>query len=338
MTYNMVKTVSAVAVVDLANELINRGLLSVAQLKAVGSDVFTEYTLFKQGESIAEHRLDEARLISLWRWVDEHSSFAFEVGSTVNKQAKGLLANWISYSDTLAQAFNIFRQNVSLLNHAEYWQLFEEDYSDTVVLEFRHQSEWVYPDPAIERSMVAIIAWANYFVARPLQIKSVSFIYPRPGHYSKYKNLFGDDIEFESSANRIVLKKDQFYQVLDTANPYLRDVLKERSERVKLSIVTLTSTVARVKAMFIKDLALYSNIENAIGVLHMSRATIYRKLKDEGETFSDLLKQARLDKIIELKDPLKKLGSDEISELLGFSDVSSYYRLQASSNLSRTGD
>ena len=67
-----------------------------------------------------------------------------------------------------------------------------------------------------------------------------------------------------------------------------------------------------------------SNIESALGSLHMSRATLYRKLKDEGTTFSQLVKQSRLDKLRDLKEV--KLSSETRAEQLGFSDVSSYYR------------
>jgi AraC-like DNA-binding protein len=270
--------------------------------------------------------MPEANLVSLWKLVDNESNFAFEVGSTINKKARGLLANWISHSDTLAQAFSIFSQNISLLNHAEHWELFENVNSDNITLKCFLKSEFTYPDLAIERSMVAVMSWANYFLTEPLQAESVSFTYPQPLHHCNYKNLFGSNIKFSSNENYIVLKKSQFYQVLDTANPYLRDILKQRSDRVKLSIEAVTSTVAKVNAMFLKDLALYSNIEHSISVLHMSRTTIYSKLKDEGETFSGLLKQARLDKLIELKNRKKQLSIEEIAQLLGFSDVSSYYR------------
>jgi AraC-like DNA-binding protein len=322
----MIKTVSAIAVVDLANELISRGMLSNLQLEALGGDFLTQFTLFKQGETIVENRLDEANLVSLWNLVDQQSNFAFEVGSTVNQQARGLLANWISYSDTLAQAFSIFSQNISLLNHAEHWELFEDDKSDNVILKFCLKSELIYPDLAIERSMVAIISWANYFLTESLQAESASFTYSQPLHHAYYQKIFGSNTEFRSSENSIILTKRQFYQALDTANPYLRDILKQRSDRVKLSIEAITSTVAKLKAMFLKDLAFYSNVENSISVLHMSRATIYRKLKNEGETFSSLLKQARLEKIIDLKSRLIQLSSEESAQLLGFSDVSSYYR------------
>lgn len=318
------KTVSAIAVVDLANEMIMHQLISEAELAALSVDVINEYHLFKINEAIVEHRLAEVHLVALWNLVDTPSDFAFDVGSTVNKQSKGILANWISYSDTLAQAFDIFTQNVGLLNHAEQWQVTEgETY---VELEFQYQSALTYANAAIERSMVALIAWGNSFVQQPLVVHSASFSFPEPRHRSKYKALFGSNLTFDSGANRIVLLKTQLYQKLDSANPYLRDVLQERSYALQRSINSLTSVAASVTELLVKDLAIYCSIERTLSVLHMSRATLYRKLKEENTTFSNLVKQTRANKFTLLKE--HGLSSEEYAFELGFSDVSSFYRFR----------
>jgi len=320
------KTVSAIAVVDLANEMIMHHLISEAELAALSIDVINEYHLFKNNEAIVEHRLAEVHLVALWNLVDTQSEFAFDVGNAVNKQSKGILANWISYSDTLAQAFDIFTQNIGLLNHAEQWQVTEgETY---VELEFQYQSALTYANAAIERSMVALIAWANSFVQQPLVVHSASFSFPEPRHRSKYEALFGSTLTFNSGANRIVLLKTQLYQKLDSANPYLRDVLQERSHAVQRSINSLTSVAASVTELLVKDLAIYCSIERTLSVLHMSRATLYRKLKEENTTFSNLVKQTRVIKFKLLKE--QGLSSEECATELGFSDVSSFYRFRKS--------
>jgi AraC-like DNA-binding protein len=326
MVYQGAKTVSAIAVVDLANEMITRNLIDEADLKALSMDVFNEYRMFKNNEAIVEHRLAEVHLVSLWNLIDVQSDFAFRVGSTANKHAKGILANWISYSETLAQAFEIFTQNVELLNHAEHWQVTEGD--TYVELEFEHQSALTYASAAIERSVVAVIAWGNYFVKQPLNIYSASFCFSAPKHKAEYEMIFGRNIQFNSNVNRIVLLKTQFHQKLDSANPYLSDVLKQRSQTIQRSMVSLTSVAASVMELLIKDLAAYSTIENTSTELHMSRATLYRKLKEQNTTFSKLVKQARLDKLVELD--VQQASSEVSADALGFSDVSSFYRFRKS--------
>ncbi len=104
----MIRTVSAIAVVDLANELMTRGLITETDLNNISRDVYSEYKRFIKGESIIERRLEEGHLLSLWCRIENDSRFAFDIGSTVNKKAKGLLANWISYSESLAQSILIF--------------------------------------------------------------------------------------------------------------------------------------------------------------------------------------------------------------------------------------
>ena len=324
MSTLQLKTVSAIAVVDLAHQLILRNFLSVQALKEMGSDVFTQYKLYQQGESIAENRLAEHHLVTLWNRVDEKSDFAFMVGRTVNAKAKGLLANWISYSDTLGQAFHIFQRNVGLLNYAECWRLFEDANRQEVALVFEFDSPLSYPNVAIERSMVAIIAWANHFFSEPLQVESASFIYPEPHHSDQYRALFGEHLTFSAEENRIVLPLSNFQQVLDSSNPYLRNVLKQRAKTVSLTIDGHSPTTNQVQTFLIQNLSKYSNIETLLVDMHMSRATLYRKLKHEGATFSELVKQARQQALGAQKQT--KLSNDERAALLGFNDVSSYYR------------
>jgi AraC-like DNA-binding protein len=319
------KTVSAIAVIDLAHEMLVRGLLTDAQLKAFSAEVYAEYQCFKQGDSIVERRLPEVYLVSLWNLVNSQSDFAFEVGCTVNEKSKGLLANWISYSDTLDQAFSIFTQNIALLNHAEYWLLQKDISSENVVLEFQYNSDLHYGALAIERSMVAVMTWANYLTNKKIGILSATFSYAKPKHHKKYQSLFGICLEFNTKANKIVLKKSDFHQPLGSANAYLRDVLQERSEQVQLSLKGGTSTAAKIKQLLLGDLTAYSNIEHCLTALHMSRATVYRKLKEECTTFTELVKQARLEALNKLNADNK--SADEMALLLGFADVSSYYRL-----------
>lgn len=317
-------TVSAIAVIDLINEMLDRSILKEDGIQSIGDDVLSEYLQFKGKESIVEHRLPEAHLISLWNRIKPDSSFAFEIGSTVNSEAKGLLANWISYSDTLADAFTTFTNNVMLLNHAENWTLIENNKPDEVRLEFKYESELSYPNLAIERSMVAMIAWANHLVSEPLNIKSVSLTYPKPSHHLMYENLFSGVIEFDAAVNQVTLSQTEFYQQLDSANPYLRGILKERSEQLKLSMTAVESIKAKVQVLLKQDLSHYCNLENTLGELHLSRASLYRKLKEQENTFSELVRTERFEKLKDLKK--SNISSEECAQVLGFSDVSSYYR------------
>ncbi|MFT4806209.1 MAG: AraC-like DNA-binding protein, partial [Psychroserpens sp.] len=65
--------------------------------------------------------------------------------------------------------------------------------------------------------------------------------------------------------------------------------------------------------------------ENISCALHMSRHTLYRKLKTEGVSFHQLVDTVRKNKAFEL---LKKNqhGLSEIAFLLGFSELSSFSR------------
>ena len=67
-----------------------------------------------------------------------------------------------------------------------------------------------------------------------------------------------------------------------------------------------------------------SSIERVCQALHVSRATLYRRLKQEGTSFTELLsslRKARASQLIQ-----QGLPAFAISDELGFKDVSTYHR------------
>ena len=331
MGFTISRTVSAVAAVDLANELMVRSFLDEQALRAISSTLFALYTKHANGESIIEQRVSESDLLLLWQIADSQStctSLGFEIGLTVNFQAKGLLANWLSCCETLREAFNIFHQNIALLNQAESWSISESP--KVVRLSFQLNaapySACDYPVMAVERSMVALIAWANVFTGARLTILAASFAFKRPAHADQYPAVFGPDIRFDNKENYLEIAAEQFDSKLQSANPYLRNLLEERSGSLSLSLSGPASTKATVNTLLRQDLPRYCHLNQLLKALHMSRATLYRKLKDEECSFTDLLLQERLHQLSKIDSKRLNLCTEDISEALGFSDVSSFYK------------
>lgn len=321
---NVTNSVSAIAVVDLANELINQGLLSETELKAIGYDLYDAFVQFALEQSIVERRLPEVYLVTLWQRVGLESKLSFDMSRKVNDYSKGLLANWISYSDTLATAFNIFNENISLLNQAEQWELHAAP-TDKITLSFCHQSCLNYPSNATERSMVAVVVWASELLGEKLIVDSAQFAYPQPTYHDEYTSLFGQKISFGAKSNHIVIFKDQFHKKLLHRNPYLQSILKERAKHVQEFMVGRSTTVAKVKTLLAMNFRKYCNVDDLVSALNVSRATLYRRLKEEGWTHSNIVREARLSKIPELKG--QNISCEDMAFQLGFRDVSSYYRL-----------
>lgn len=320
------RTVSAVSVVDLANELLARGLLSANELAKLSPSLHECIVCADAGQSLVERRLPECDLVALWRVAEERKnspSLGFDIGRTVNAQAKGLLAHWISCCDSLGEVLGLFIGNVELLNGAEKWVLERE--GDQLCLTFEHDSLLHYPPLALERSLVALLAWGEYFCGRKIDVQSASFVFDAPQHSECYRQIFGMNLVFGAIENRIVLDAQIVDWPVLGANRYLRELLAQRCDSAGVSASTRSSVTVRVERLLRQDLPLYSQLSNTLGSLHMSRTSLYRKLKLQGVQFSGLLLQARLDRLAALSTQAP-MSSETYAQELGFTDVSSYYR------------
>jgi Arabinose-binding domain of AraC transcription regulator, N-term len=181
-----------------------------------------------------------------------------------------------------------------------------------------------YPKIAVERSMVALLAWGEYFCGEPLAVESACFSFDAPEHRSLYEDLFGKNLNFGATENRIVLGQDILARPVRSANRYVRQLLAKRSTRVLSSSDSVLSLKYQVESLLRQNLQKYSRLERATDKLNISRTNLYRKLKAENTQYSALLLEARLTRLDDFE--ARTLSSEDKALQLGFSDVSSYYR------------
>lgn len=320
-------TVSAMAVVDLADELIARKMIDRSTLKLISASLEKVYQQHYSGQSIIERRVPETDLLSLWEIATSLKTapaLGIDIGQSVNINAKGLLANWLSCCDTLKQAMDVFHNNIALLNESESWDI--KQTSQSITLRFMFNSRHTYPVMAVERSMVALVAWAEYFTGAKLNVQQAYFAFKQPEYSARYKQVFGDNVHFDADENLIVLSKIELNKKIHSSNPYLRKLIAEHSENVPLQAPRDISTRAKVESLLKTDFITYCHLESQLKRLNMSKATLYRKLKEEGCTFSDLIFEERRRILSRLQKVHTHYSNEQSSEALGFRDVSSFYK------------
>ncbi len=323
------KTVSAIAVVDLANELLQRNSVTMEQLQRLDVTLCRHLNEYKKSNEhsqlIQEQRIDERVLSHLWHLAACSSStpdIGLLIGKTVNRQAKGTLANWISQSRNLGEAFELFRDNIALLNPSESWVL--ENLGQERVLIFRFLEESSYPHCAVDRSMAALLAWSEYLCGQPINVLGAEFTVERPSYIAEYESIFGSNIMFGSTRNAIRIDKHTFEQPIVEANSYLKKLLSERAAKVLEEITPSSGLASSIISLMRSDLPTFRQIDNVCNVLHMSRSTLYRKLKAENTTYSDLLNTVR--KTLAEKSIRDNDTIHEILEKLDFKDASTFYK------------
>tara|TARA_R110002072_G_scaffold94299_1_gene208430 strand:+ start:5848 stop:6858 length:1011 start_codon:yes stop_codon:yes gene_type:complete len=320
-------TVSAIAVVDLADELISRNMIDQTTLKVISHGLESVFKAHHSGLSIIEKRLPETDLLSLWEIANSCSSIpslGVDIGQSVTVNAKGLLAGWLSCCDTLKQALDVFHDNISLLNEAEFLSVKHE--SQHIKLCFKFSSSYTYPVMATERSMVALVAWAEYFTSSKLNVKRAQFVFEKPAYSHLYTAIFGANVHFNADENAIELFDSELNKTVQSSNPYLRKIIAENSESAPFQAAELVTIQAKVESLLRTDLMTYCHLDAHLRMLRMSKATLYRKLKEEGTSFTALVLKERMAILSKLQKVHIHYSNEHSSEALGFKDVSSFYK------------
>lgn len=324
-SYATTRTVSAIAVIDLANELMKQNIIKDSYLSRLGNDFSSLYKLWENNRPIQELRLPEPLLLSLWQQANaesENLDIGIRVGAYVNHSAKGVLANWLSQSSSLAEAFSIFSENITLLNPSECWKQSETDKQVKLSVSF---SSSKYPNIAIERSLAAMLSWSRALSNTNFFPHKVLLKRPRPNNTESYIKLFGNNVHFGQIEHSLLFNKNDFYKPIIQANPYLKGILAKEANKLKQQLPRKQLTMTEiVNSLLLKDLSHYCHIETCCHHLHLSRTTLYRKLKKQGTSFSSLVKDARLSKTYNSTN----MSDVELSEILGFKDLSSFYRFR----------
>ncbi|MFQ3170736.1 MAG: AraC-like DNA-binding protein [Oleispira sp.] len=324
-------SISAIAVLDLARELAQLNILDSQSLLNLEKDFESHVVSHSNRADMTmslERRMPEDVLVSLWRLAAanlEYPEVGILIGSKVNNEAKGVLANWISQCETLEQAFAVFKDNIVLLNASENWTL--ERREESIKLNFNFSSQYEYPIAAIERSMSALVMWASDLCGGSIMIESASFRHTAPEYRSQYTSVFGSTVNFSADENSLTLKATVFDKRIKNANPYLQQVIATRAQRLLESPSVVNDnldTSKRVRELLYSDLVQFNSVESVCLKMHLSRASLYRKLKIEGATFREILETVQIEKYRQGLE--QDLAVNDLCDLLGFSDPSTFYK------------
>jgi AraC-like DNA-binding protein len=319
--------ISAIAVLDLARELKQLNILDHNILAKLESDL-VERSQQSDMDIALELRADEKALVNLWRLAAESlvcPEVGILIGSKVNPDAKGVLANWISQCKTLNEAFEVFNDNIVLLNAAENWTL--ERLADCTKLTFSFTSMYEYPTAAIERSMSALVMWASDLSGGEIVVESATFQHAVPEYQDLYLSIFGPNITFSATENALIFKSLVFDKSIKSANPYLQEIVATRAKKLLSYDLVGKSDVVysiKVRELLFSNLLRFNSIESVCQKMHVSRTSLYRKLKIEGTTFREILEAVQLEKY--QQGLMQGSSVNELCDLLGFSDPSTFYK------------
>lgn len=215
-----------------------------------------------------------------------------------------------------------FRKHIVLMNPSESWQMIQNN--DQVALTFRFAADKGYPLIAIERSLCALLTWAKILSGQNIIPVSSHFQFNKPPYVELYKDIFGVNTKFNQSENRITFNADVFSRPINNANAYFKQVIAERARQTFDQLQQRPGITHQVMQVIEANLQEGVDVDVVCEKLHLSRPTLYRKLKAEGSSFSTLLNVHR--KEIALQQLKQGVNITCISLNLGFKDTGTFFK------------
>jgi AraC-like DNA-binding protein len=158
---------------------------------------------------------------------------------------------------------------------------------------------------------------------KPVQMK---FQHPPPEYLDHYQQIFQVPLLFEQEKCAIVFEKAYLATPNPNPQPYVKELLIGHAERLCLKNQQKKTFQDRVSEMIIKHLGSGSvSLEAVAQEMSLSRRSVARNLQKEDTSYKVLLNEIQKHlSTTYLEDVSYSIS--EIASLLGFSEVSAFYR------------
>lgn len=153
----------------------------------------------------------------------------------------------------------------------------------------------------------------------------VCFAHDPPDDVEEHERFFGPRILFRAGRNAMQVEARILRRENPRADPGLLEVLDRFATRLLERQPEADTVSGRVRDWLSKSEGATPTADEAARALFMSARTLRRRLASEGTTFRELLNRYRHERATELlADPRHGIG--DVAFLLGFADVSAFYR------------
>ena len=158
---------------------------------------------------------------------------------------------------------------------------------------------------------------------RPIRFR---FQCPPPPYLDEYHRVFQAPLLFDQERSAMVFGREHLNCPNPNPQPYLKEVLVERADRLTKKLHDKSTFREKVKATILAHLHTgMLHMETTAKILNVSSRTVYRKLKEENISYKALLDDIQKDLA---RDYLKEgsMSINDISLLVGFSEASAFHR------------
>lgn len=278
----------------------------------------------------SDHRVlvsDYHYVWSVARKLSGDSAIGLRVGSELNHKNISLVASLVLYGECFLDGLAKYVEYAQILHNGMKVNLIVQ--GEEAMLRFNMDASDDYCRHDAERTMALCVNRFHHYCATRFVVNRVYFEHAAPGYLKDYRSVFNCELVFNAPYMAVSFPARFLNQRSIYRNPYIFSSLIEKANKLKQRVYA-TKIAEKVEGILSTELELSAigakvDIRLVSEKLNMTRQTLYRKLKQEGVAFSDILDKIRLSKAIEaLHDRSKSLCDIALS--LGFSDSSAFSR------------
>lgn len=315
LTEPTVGLASAQAIIDFFLQF-NMDSLALAKELGIDESLITE----------ADQRLPLSIYHSIWDLAIKKSQcpeLGLSIAQNEGIEDLGLVAHVVYNSATLKEGLEHYIRLFSVVNEAI--ELEYENIDKRCHLRYIYKSPDYYNIPDIERTLAIVVLRTIKAIGLETRFYEVNFQHSKPAYAHKFEEVFPCKVNFDQAHCEVVFDSKMLNMKPKRRNPHMRVATLNYANQI-LSRLFKRSISSKVKRIIEKHLSDGGfDAEQTAKLLNMSRQTLYRKLKNDGSSYSDLVDQVKQNKAFYLLKqtqlPLTVIAYD-----LGFSELSAFTR------------
>jgi len=154
---------------------------------------------------------------------------------------------------------------------------------------------------------------------------AVHFSYPAPPQQQRYHDFFRCPVHFDTEVSQIIFEEKGLDFTNPKHNPVSKNLALKMCEQMLAQQNAQRGLVGRVQSAILSQPGNFPSTQEVAERLNMSERSLRRRLKELDTSYQEIFNLVRRDIALRyLQDT--KLELEDIAQLVGFSDSSSFYR------------
>lgn len=262
-------------------------------------------------------------LLKLGAELTANPDFGLHVGPNLRAGSFGILGYLSLCSRDVREASELMLKFKRLVFDAGHTEMHEN--GDTTVYKWQPlKAEFLTNRYLVDAIFSGWVCFSGRTTGQVNLAKKVELSYPKPIDDSFHQELFGCDVAFGSSQNRMYIPTQTLSQPSHQANEAIFSTLNDQAQNFLSKLDSQSSIVGAVRFHLFRLLPKGdASIDTVAELLLMNRRKLQRKLSSEDANFRSVLNTLRTE-LVEQYLQNKDYSMLDIALLVGFSDSSAF--------------